>query len=163
MASRLTKLIWLPCCVLILTFAALAGTRASSCLSSAAAVKDAYPWARPHWKIWHRSGGGVKCWHPGTHAALRSHRSRFVHHRNPVAPPKPVAARIDVASNRSLTAPWETSGTGPSVQAPVAPAGFATDAGQSSFADRFAAVFEVILFERPSVMRRMEGMSPRTP
>jgi hypothetical protein len=164
MASRLAKLIWLPCCASSLALASLAATGASSCLPSAAAVKDGYPWARPHWRIWHRTGGGAKCWHPGAHAAVHSHRSRFVHHRNLILVPKPVAAGIESTSNRSLSAALrETTGTGSSLPARVAPNGSATEAGQSSFADRFAAVFEVILLERPSVMRRMEGMFPRTP
>ncbi len=111
MAFRLAKLIGLPSCVFILIVASLVGTRASSCLSSAAAVKDAYPWARPHWRIWPRNGGGAKCWHPGIHVAMHRHRSRIVHHRNLIAVPKPVVASIDSASNRDLSAALrETTG-----------------------------------------------------
>jgi hypothetical protein len=76
--------------------------------------------------------------------------------------PKPVVASIDGASNRRLSAALrETTGTGLSLQVLVASASPPTEAGQSSFADRIAAVFEVILFERhSSVMRRTEGMLP---
>jgi hypothetical protein len=164
MVLRLAKLIWLPCCILILMFASLPGTRASSCLSSAEAVKDTYPLTRPHWRMWPHNGGGAKCWHPGTRAGTHRRRSRTLHHRNLTAVPKPVVTSVDSPSNPGLAAArGETSGTGLSLQVPVAPASPATAAGQSSFADRFAAVFEVILFERPSVVRRMEGALPRTP
>lgn len=164
MALRLAQLIWLACCIFTALLASLADTRASACLPSASAVKEAYPWARPHWRMWSRNGDEAKCWHPGTHAGAHRNRFRTAHHRGLIAAPMPAVADVDRASDRSLlTARGETSGTGPSLQVPAAPASPAAEAGQSSFADRFAAVFELILLERPSVMRRLEGALPRMP
>ncbi len=164
MASRVAGLIWLPCCIAALLFASLAGTRASVCLPSAAAVKEAYPWSRPHWRFWSQNGDETRCWHPGTYAKAHRSGSLAFHRRDPIGASKAVAADIDGPSNQSLSSASEqTSGTGPSLEVPAVPASPAAEEGQSSFADRFAAVFEVILFERPSVMQRMEGAFPRTP
>lgn len=165
MALRLTKLIWLPCSVLILLFGPLAEAHASSCLSSPVAVKDAYPGSWPHWTMRGHGREGARCWHPGKQAAMHLHRLRAAHHQDPVATPTPVAVSFDGTSSRSLSATsGETSGTGWSLQVSAAPdAEAALAPEQPSFADRFAAVFEVILFERPWVMRRIEGQFSRTP
>ncbi len=161
MSLRLVKLICIPCCVLVVLLAFLAETQASSCLSSAAAVKEAFPHAWPHWTVRSQSHDGVKCWHPGTRAAAHRSRVRTVHHQNPAASPKGAAVvHLDDAKNPVLSTVdfGETSGTRWSLQASAASAEMGSASGQSSFAERFAAVFEVILFERPSVMRRMEGL-----
>jgi hypothetical protein len=165
MALRPTKLIWLVCCTLIVLLSSLAGVQASSgaqassCLSSAAAVKSAYPGAWPHWKLRAHNRDGAKCWHPGTHAAANRYQLRMVHHQNPTAPPKPAMASVDSPLNWSpSTAPSETSGTGWTPQAPAVTVDATPVPGQSSFAERFSPVFEVIFFERPTLMRRMEGL-----
>jgi len=167
MAVRPIKLIWLLCCTLIVLLSSLAGVQASSgaqassCLSSAAAVKSAYPGAWPQWTLRGHNRDGAKCWHPGTHAAAHRYQSTMVHHRNPTAPPKPTISSVDSPPNWSPpTAASETSGTGWTLQAPAV--AVAVDAtlvpGQSSFSERFSPVFEVIFFEHPSLMRRMEGL-----
>jgi len=90
---------------------------------------------------------------------------RTVHHQNPTTLPKQAAVHFGHALNQSLSATdfGTTSGTGWSLQVPAAPGDIAPTPGQSSFAERFAAVFEVILFERPLVMRRMEGLFSTAP
>jgi hypothetical protein len=159
MALRPIKLIWLVCCTLIVLLSSLAGVQASSCLSSAAAVKSAYPGAWPQWTLRGHSRDGAKCWHPGTHAAAHRYQSTMVHHRNPTAPPKLTISSVDSPPNWSPpTAASETSGTGWTLQAPAVTVDTAPGPGQSSFAERFSPVFEVIFFERPSLMRRMEGL-----
>src|SRR5579883_1772274 len=139
MALRLAKLICVPCCVLVVLLACLAETQASSCLSSAAAVKDAFPRAWPHWTARSRGHDSVKCWHPGTHAAVHGHRLRTVHHQNPTTLPKQAAVHFGHALNQSLSATdfGTTSGTGWSLQVPAAPGDIAPTPGQSSFAERF--------------------------
>jgi hypothetical protein len=52
----------------------------------------------------------------------------------------------------------ETSGTGWSLRAPALAIDATPTSGQSSFAERFSPVFEVIFFERPSLLRRLEGL-----
>ena len=159
MALRLIKLIWLQCCTLLVLFALLAGAHASSCLPSAAAVKSAYPGTWPQWKLRAHNRDGAKCWHPGTHAAAHRDQFRTVNHRDPPAPAKPAMASVDRPPNWSPpTAASETSGTGWTLQAPAVAVDTAPVPGQSSFAERFSPVFEVIFFERPSLMRRVEGL-----
>jgi len=87
-----------------------------------------------------------------------------VHPQYPIAAPKHIAASIEGGPNRSLsTAPDETSGTGwnPQDRADAASVPMPLSVPErSSFAERFAAVFEVIFFYRASVMRRMEDLIP---
>jgi hypothetical protein len=161
MALRPAKLIWLMCCTFIVLFTSLAGAQAPSCLSSAAAVKSAYPGAWPHWTFRDHDRDGVKCWHPDTYTAAHGHQSKIVHDQNPIAPLKPVEGTVDSQPNWGLeTAVGDTSGTGWSLHAPAVDA--APVSAQSSFAERFSPVFEVIFFERPSLMRRMEGLISNT-
>jgi hypothetical protein len=159
MVLRTAKLIWLLCCTLTVLFTSLAGAQASSCLSSAAAVKSAYPGTRPHWTFRAHDREGGKCWHPGTHAAAHKHQFRTVHHRNPAAAsPKPVVVSVDSPPNWSPpTTASETSGSGWSLRVPVPVEGTPAP-GQNSFAERFSPVFEVIFFEHPSVVRRIESL-----
>jgi hypothetical protein len=159
MALRPIKLIWLLCCTLLVLFALLAGAHASSCLPSAAAVKSAYPGAWPQWKLRAHNRDGAKCWHPGTHAAAHRYQFTMVNHRNSTAPAKPAMASVDSPPNWSPPpTSAETSGAGWSTPVPVPAADATPVPGQSSFAERFSPVFEVIFFERPSLMRRMEGL-----
>jgi hypothetical protein len=159
MAFRPAKLIWLLCCTLTVLSASLAGVQASSCLSSAAAVKSAYPGAWPHYTLRSHNRDGAKCWHAGTHAEAHTNRFQMAHHQNPIVPPKAVLARVDSPPNWSPPAALgETSGAGWSLQIPATTVDAPPVPGQSSFAERFSAVFEVIFFERPSVVRRIEGL-----
>jgi hypothetical protein len=81
-----------------------------------------------------------------------------VHPQNQIAAPKHVAASMESGPNRSLsTAPNETSGTGWNLQDR---ADAASVPERSSFAERFAAVFEVMFFYRASLIRRMEDLIP---
>jgi len=66
--------------------------------------------------------------------------------------------------------PGETSGTGWSAPvepiaaaAPAQPIASAQPSGQISFAERFAAVFELIFFEQTPLMRRMEDLYAKVP
>jgi hypothetical protein len=160
MAIRPSKLIWLLCCTLTVLFTSLSGALASSsCLPSAAAVKSAYPGTHPHWRFRAHDRDGAKCWHPGTYAAASRHEFRTAHHSVPVARPRPVTASID----RSLdwpppTALGQTSGAGWSAPVPVTAVDAAALPMQSSFAERFSPVFEVVFFERPTLVRRIEGL-----
>jgi len=164
MTIRSAKLFWLLCCTVAVLFTSLAGAHASTCLPSAAAVKSAYPSARPHWTFRAHNRDGARCWHPGTQAAAHGqesgiHQASILPDRDPIVSPKPVVVSVDRLSDWGLsTTVGETSGTGWSLQVPAAPA-----SGQSSFAERFAAVFEVIIFESPSLMRRMESLLSNTP
>src|SRR5215470_8910585 len=166
MALRPAKLIWILCCTLIVLSTSLGGAQASlSCFPSAAAVKNAYPGTWPHWTYRAHNREGAKCWYPGTQAATPKSQSRVVHHQNSIARPRPIAASMDDAPIWNVpTALGETSGTGWSMPAHAVAVDAApvpeqsSPLGQNSFAERFSAVFEVILFERPSVMRRIEGL-----
>jgi hypothetical protein len=159
MALRSAKLIWILCCTLAVLFTSLAGAQASSCLPSAAAVKSAYPGAWPHWTLRPHSRDGVKCWHPGTQAAAHRHQFKVVRHKTPIGAPKPITASIDNLLNWSPpAAPAETSGAGWSLQARAVTFDATSVPAQNSFTERFAAVFEVVFFESPSVVRRIEGL-----
>ena len=166
MAFRPAKLIWLLGCTLAVLFASLAGVQASPCLSSAAAVKSAYPGTWPQWKLRAHGRDGGKCWHPGTQTAAHKHQfkqSKIVHSRNPVASAKPVVVSADGPLNWSASTPvGETSGSGWSLGVPAVPAEATSAPGQSSFAERFSPVFEVVFFERPSVVRRIESLISST-
>src|SRR6266851_9658541 len=144
MAFRSAKLIVLPCCAVVALLVSFIGAQASSCLPSAAAVKREYPGTWPSWTLRHHSPDGSKCWHPGTQASAHGHRFRIVHPQYPIAAPKHIAASIEGGPNRSLsTAPDETSGTGwnPQDRADAASVPMPVPE-RSSFAERFAAVFE---------------------
>lgn len=166
MALRPVNLIWLLCCTLTVLFTSLGGAQASSsCFSSAAAVKSAYPGTWPRWTYRGHSRDGVKCWYAATQAAAQKHQSRTVHHRDPMAHPKSISASVDNSPNWSAPiTSAETSGAGWSVPVRAAalhttpPPGQNSLSAQNSFAERFSAVFEVIFFESPSLMRRIEGV-----
>src|SRR5215471_8893064 len=115
MTIRSAELSSLLYCTMAVLFTSLAGAYASTCLPSAAAVKSAYPWARPHWTFRIHSRDGVKCWHPGTQAAAHGqdsgiHHTNILPHRNPIALPNPVVDGLP--DWRPSTAAGETSGTG---------------------------------------------------
>jgi len=162
MALQLVKLIGLLGCILIILFAPPSGAEASLCLTSAAAVKSAYPAAHPHWTMRAHTPDGAKCWHPGTQVATHKHLSRTAHHRNPIASPTPIAASRDSQPNRNLLIA-ETNGTGWSLQVPTAAINASSVPGQSSFAERFSAIFEVVFFERPSLVRYIESRTTNMP
>jgi hypothetical protein len=84
----------------------------------------------------------------------------MAHHRNPAASPLPVVVSVDSPPNWSPpTAAIETSGSGWSLRVPALPVEATPSPGQnSSFAERFSPVFEVIFFEHPSVVRRIESL-----
>lgn len=160
MELRPTKLIWLLCCTLTVLFTSLGGAQASSsCLPSAAAVKSEYPGTWPRWTYRTHNRDGVKCWYPGTQVAAHKHQSKMVHHRDPGTHSKAVAASIDNSPNWSAPTPLrETNGAGWSAPAPAIAVDDAPAAEQSSFVERFSPVFEVVFFERPTLVRRMEGL-----
>jgi len=162
MAFRPAKLIWLLCCTLAVLSASFAGVQASPCLSSAAAVKSAYPGTWPHWTLRTHGHDGGKCWHPGTQTAEHKHQFKqfkIARLRNPIASSKPVVVSADSPLNWSVpTAAGETNGSGWSLGVPAVPAEATSAPGQSSFAERFSPVFEVVFFERPSVVQRIESL-----
>jgi len=178
MAFSSAKLIRFSCFAFVVLLASLAGARASTCVPSPATAKsDEHKVTWPSWAmralnrdVTPPSRDGVKCWRPRTHATSYRHRfrSRLAHRRNPIEPPATVLAAIDSRPSRIPAAPpSETSGTGwsaPASAEPIAPAApaqpiaSAQPSGQNSFAERFAAVFELIFFEQTPLMRRMEDL-----
>jgi hypothetical protein len=121
---------------------------ASSCLPSASALRQEYPEAWPSWTLRASGHEGVKCWYP---------TARMRAHEHAIETPRVVP--VDAASARyrdPSEAPAATDGVGWSLKSRAT--GAAPLPEESSFAQRFAAVFEKDFFGRSSLMRSMTDL-----
>src|SRR5215470_2931952 len=158
MSLRIAKLVCLSGCIVIILFASFCGAQASLCMSSAKAVKSAYPWAHPHWTIRAHKHNGAKCWHAGTDLAAHSRHSKTTHQQT-LSSPKAVVSGRGSSPKGFLPAVSDTSGTGWNLQVPAAAVDASPAPGPSSFAERFSAIFEVVFFERTSLVRHIEDLA----
>jgi hypothetical protein len=160
-------LLVLPCPAILVLTASLEDVNASQCLASAAAVREEYPGAWPSWTMQAANHKGVKCWFPAT----REDRS----HRIDAAPRKYAVARLriapdvrDSAADDGAPASADTmSELGWSFHSRTSRIGTTLrdddpDA-DSTFDDRFAAVFERHSLSRPSTLQYMMVVSGNLP
>jgi hypothetical protein len=162
MAWRRAIPVLLPSSAALVLFASFAG--ASSCLPSASAVREEHPGSWPSWTLRAPGHEGTKCWYPTTRTTAHDHRNEAVQHEDPVEPPRPVAASAASPHTRgpSAAAPV-TTGVGRSRET-LAPDDVAIPPpDESSFAERFDAVFDESFFDHSSLLRRMANLMAPMP
>jgi hypothetical protein len=167
--SRANLLLPLLACPAVVVLAvSLEDVNASECLASAAAVRQEYPGAWPSWTLQAAAHRGVKCWFPATREN-RSHRIEAAPRRYAVARARiPPDARDNAADDGASAPADEMSELGWSFHSRTARIGATTlrdddpDA-DSSFDDRFAAVFERNSLSRPSTLQYMMVVSGNLP
>jgi hypothetical protein len=148
---------------------------ASSCLPSAAAVREENPGAWPSWTLRAPGHEGTKCWYATTRAAAHD-RSNATAVREaptttaretPTAAARAAPAKAEDTSVRIPSAVLAvTNGVGWSLESRDAPMVVDPVSEESSFDDRFDAVFEPEFFGGPSHMRRLADQAvtgPETP
>jgi hypothetical protein len=156
MTLQRATLIVLPRSAVLVLFASFGGVDASSCLPSASAVRHEHPAAWPSWTLRARGHEGVKCWYAATRATAHSHGYETGHQQNPIEAPKFVSAIVGGGASHSSSAEIvETNGIGWSLQRRAVHYGVVPLPEESSFAERFAAVFDESVFSLASLMRRM--------
>jgi len=162
MAWRRAIPVLLPSSAALILFASFAG--ASSCLPSASAVREEHPGSWPSWTLRAPGHEGTKCWYPTTRTGVHEHRDETVPHAKPVETPRPVSASAASQRTRAPSAPPPaTTGAGRSHET-LAPEDVAiSPPEESSFADRFDAVFGESFFDQSSLMRRMADLMGTVP
>jgi hypothetical protein len=152
----------LPCSAALMLFASFAG--ASSCLPSASAVRQEHPGSWPSWTLRAPGHEGAKCWYPTTRGAAHDHRDETVRQSNPIEATRvaPASAPSTRVRGASAAAP-ATTGVGRSRET-LAPQDVAIPPPEdSSFAERFDAVFDESFFTHASLMRRMADLMGPVP
>jgi hypothetical protein len=118
---------------------------ASSCLSSASAVRQEHPGSWPSWTLRAQGHEGVKCWFPATSAPGRDQTTRQT---NPAETATAVRENTPNAPNpRNSAAPVATSGVGASRET-LSPQDIAILSPEGMFVDRF--IFEESYFAGPA-------------
>jgi hypothetical protein len=148
---------------------------ASSCLPSAAAVREENPGAWPSWTMRAPGHEGTKCWYATTRGTARDHSNATAlreaptptAREAPTAAPRVVSPKAETAPVRIPSAVLAvTNGVGWGPEGRDAPMVVDPVSEESSFDDRFGAVFEPEFFGGPSHMRRLADQAvtgPETP
>ena len=153
---------------------------ASSCLPSAAAVREENPGAWPSWTLRAPGHEGTKCWYATTRAAAHDRSSATALREAPTTTgreaPTATAQEASTAAARAIPAKAVdtpvripsavlavTNGVGWSPESRDAPMVVDPVSEESSFDDRFGAVFEPEFFGGPSHMRRLADQAVTGP
>ena len=124
----------------VVVCASFVSVRASSCLSSASAVRREHPGAWPSWTLRGRGHQGVKCWYPTTRTTARNHRHEMALKKNSVEARKLQSTLGENRRSGSSSNPLaETNGLGWPLASSARQIGTTPIPETSSFADRFAA------------------------
>jgi hypothetical protein len=111
---------------------------ASPCLPSASAVRQEYPGAWPSWTLRAEGHEGVKYWYPANRPAAQNLQDETPE-RADASGGAPVARRPTRIPPATAI---QTDGLGPDIASRGTLGGSEPAAEESSFAERFAAVFE---------------------
>jgi len=129
----------LACSAVVVVCAPFVSVRASSCLSSASAVRREHPGAWPSWTS--RGHQGLKCWYPTTRTTAHNHRHEMALKKNSVEARKLQSTLGGNSRSGSSSIPLaETDGFGWPPASSARQIDATLIAGTSSFADRFAVV-----------------------
>jgi hypothetical protein len=157
MAWRRAIPVLLPSSAALVLFASFAG--ASSCLPSASAVREEHPGSWPSWTLRAPGHEGTKCWYPTTRKGAHDHHDEEVRQAGPAETPRALSASaVSPRARGPSSAPPATTGVGRSRET-LAPEDVAIPPPEeSSFAERFDAVFEESFFDHSSLLRRMADL-----
>ena len=135
-----TTVILIACSAVVVVCASFVGVQASSCLSSASAVRQEHPGAWPSWTLRFRGHEGVKCWYPATQTTAHNHRYEVALKKNSVEAPKLQPTLGENRPNGSQSIPLtETNGFGWPLASNAGQIGTTPIPEGSSFTARFAA------------------------
>jgi hypothetical protein len=157
MSWRSAASVLLPCSMVLVAWVSLAG--ASPCLPSASAVRQDYPGSWPSWTLRAEGHEGVKCWYPASHPAAQNHRDETPGPANTSGGASVLAARPPTRVSPATAT--QTDGLGSDIPSRGMQSGAAPAAEESSFAERFAAVFEQRFLGGASLKERIAELVNR--
>jgi hypothetical protein len=138
MSWRSAASVLLPCSAVLVVWASFA--EATPCLPSASAVRQDYPGAWASWTLRAEGHEGVKCWYPASRPAAQNNRDETPGRANTSGGAPVLAARPQTRVLPAAAA--QTDGLGSDLPSRETLSGADVAAEESSFAERFAAVFE---------------------
>jgi hypothetical protein len=153
-------LILLLCAAVVVLGASFVGVQASPCLPSASAVRQEHPGAWPSWTLRGPGHEGDKCWYPATRTTAHNHPDKMALKKRPLEARNLQSTFERKILNHSLSISFaEVSGldwplTTSTTKIDTTPSP-GTSPEQSSFADRFAAIFRQDAHRPSSILQMM--------